>query len=791
MEETLRISVRELVAFTYFQEDILPAADVRDLLTGTRAHRARQEKQEGKAECSLKHVFEVAGEGVLVFGRMDAFTDGDEPFVEEIKLSAWKEDGPLPEHRAQALCYAAMVAEEKACERVRFSVCYVNEQGDKLREFAETLDAGVLLAEIGALLAPWVAFAKRERAHRGRRDESLRTLGFPFESYRMGQRELAVQVYTAISRKKRLFASLPTGTGKSAAVLYPALKAMSEGKTGKILYLTARNTARQSPLNALERMRTQGMHARVTVLTAKEKLCPKPARCHPDDCPRAKGHYLRQGKAIDALLNAGPCCWTDEAIIRAADAHNICPFELALALTELADVVLMDMNYAFDPFAQLKRLFQRRRDLTLLIDEAHHAVERVRESLSGELDSRELSRLRADFGKAAGRKNAYYRALSDVIRILRALAPAENVGATGNALDAYASEAGRKEAAGSSVVIEERLQEPPEGVVAAAQRLLDEALALFAHPVRDGAAMAGVSETVRLCLPFLYAAEHLDEDYAVLLSGRGRERALLLYCLLPAKEITRVTKTMRGTVFFSATLTPLPAMKQLLGGGEEDACFSLPSPFPPSHLAVVRRRVSTRYLERENSAETVAASIAEAVEARPGKYIAYFPSYAYLRLVLERLDESALPPLWVQQRDMGDEDRENFLAAFEAEETPKLGLCVLGGLFSEGIDLPGDRLVGVIVVGVGLPTPSQRLRAIQACYARHFGDGFAYACRIPAMHKVLQAGGRVIRTDEDRGLILLLDERYYQRDYEALLPPEWHIRNENLKLAVRELEEAQ
>ena len=160
-------------------------------------------------------------------------------------------------------------------------------------------------------------------------------------------------------------------------------------------------------------------------------------------------------------------------------------------------------------------------------------------------------------------------------------------------------------------------------------------------------------------------------------------------------------------------------------------------------------------------------------------------------MVLERLDESALPPLWVQQRDMGDEDRENFLAAFEAEETPKLGLCVLGGLFSEGIDLPGDRLVGVIVVGVGLPTPSQRLRAIQACYARHFGDGFAYACRIPAMHKVLQAGGRVIRTDEDRGLILLLDERYYQRDYEALLPPEWHIRNENLKLAVRELEEAQ
>lgn len=757
MEETFRVSVRDLVSFSFFPADITPSGDPSVLLTGTRAHQARQAEAGGRAEQTVKRIFEVDGIRLLLFGRIDAFTDGAVPLVEEIKLGTQAGD-LLEEHRAQAVCYAAMVALEKPCEHVRVRVCYVDAAGAVLRQYEETLSAMQLQENVLLLLTPYAAFAAREAAHRHRRDESLLTLPFPFQQYRTGQRELAVQVYTAITRKKRLFATLPTGTGKSAAVLYPALKALGEGKTGKLVYLTSRNTARQSPLSALTLMMKQGLKARCTVLTAKETLCPAPTRCHPDFCPRARGHYLRQEAAVAELLQMEHPLWTDEVITAAADLHNLCPFELAVTLTTLADVLLMDLNYVFDPFAQMKRL---PRNSTLLVDEAHHCVDRVRESLSGSLHSGELRRLRAAFGKVAGRSNPFYRSLSALIHALCALAPNQ------------------------SERFESRLSTPPDDITALAQEAMVRAGEQLSHALGMGEAVA----TLRLCLAFLYAAEHLDEDYAILLEGHGRERCLTLYCLLPGKEIARQTKARRGAVFFSATLSPLSAMKRLLGGEEADACFSLPSPFPTEHLAVIRRRIDTRYHQREQSAQAIAQVIGEAVRARPGSYIAFFPSYAYLSLVLDRLDENTLPPLWVQRRVMTDGEREAFLAEFMAGGGARLGLCVLGGLFSEGIDLPGSRLIGAIIVGVGLPTPSARLNAIQDCYQRHFGDGYAYACRIPAMHKVLQAAGRVIRSESDRGMVLLLDDRYYQPEYESLLPPEWRLESGDIRRAARKLEE--
>ena len=755
MGESFRVSVRELVAFSCFPPDIMPSADVEGMLAGAQAHRARQRDAEGEKEKALRHVFSCLGAEVLVFGRMDLFRDGDEPFVEEIKLGAGARKEPQRAHRAQAICYAAMVALEKPCGQVRLCVSYVDGDGTVLSRHEESLSDAELEKAVLELLEPWTAFALREREHCLARDESLRALAFPYDAYRKGQRELAVQVYTAIRRKKRLFATLPTGTGKSAAVLYPALKAMCEGLTGKVVYLTARNTARQSPVNTLERLCRQGMRARCTVLTAKEKLCPAPTRCHPDFCPRAAGHYLRQGDGVAELLACPDAVWTDERIRETAERHNLCPFELALALVELADVVLMDLNYAFDPFAQVKRLFQRRRDITLLVDEAHHAVERVRESLSGALDSRELARLRALSGRELGRKTAYYRALTALIRALRALGEGEER-------------------------FERTLEALPEGLVQKAQDVFFQAAAQGGEGAMDAA---------RMCLGFRYALEHLDEDYAILLEGERRERTLTLYCLLPGDEIARVTRNLRGTVFFSATLDPLPAMKRLLGGDGEDACFSLPSPFDPRHLAVVRRRIATGYARREDTAGEIAAALCELTAVRPGSYIAFFPSYAYLNLVLRRLQElPGLPDLYVQRRDMGEEERGAFLEAFERQDGPRLGLCVLGGLFSEGIDLPGERLIGAAVIGMGLPTPSARLSAIRACYQRHFGDGFAYACRIPGMHKVLQAAGRVVRSEEDRGMVLLLDERYYDPVYAALLPASWRLWDEDIARAAKELE---
>jgi len=281
----------------------------------------------------------------------------------------------------------------------------------------------------------------------------------------------------------------------------------------------------------------------------------------------------------------------------------------------------------------------------------------------------------------------------------------------------------------------------------------------------------------------------LDEDYAILLERHGKERVLTLYCLLPGKEIARITKNLRGTVFFSATLSPLPAMKQLLGGNEEDACFALLSPFPSQNLQVVRKRIDTRYAQRDATAKAIADAIVRLIRLHPGNTIAFFPSYAYLELVRRELEGYDLPAMWVQSKEMGEKERAEFLAAFENTAEPLFGLCVLGGLFSEGIDLPGDRLVNAVIVGVGLPVPSARINAVRACYQKHFGDGFAYACRIPGMQKVQQAAGRVIRSETDKGMVLLLDDRYYDAEYQALLPSEWLIWNEDIQRAAKTLEE--
>lgn len=779
-EPGFRVSVRDLVEFSYFPEDILPTAGMEDLWAGTRAHQARQKQQQGEVERPLNRRFCCLGESITVYGRMDAFTPGEVPLVEEMKLARPHSvpRAAFPAHRAQALCYAAIIAEEEGASQVRFRVSYVRESGQVLAAFEEQLDREALWEEFQGMLEKYMAFLLAERAHQQRRDASIEALDFPFPQYRQGQREMAAQVYTAIARKRRLFASLPTGTGKSAAVLFPALKALARGKTAKIVYLTARTTARQSPLAALERMVDQGLRARVMTLSAKEKLCPGFARCHPDDCPRAKGHYLRQEVAIREIEEGGGI-WTDQRILEVAQNHEVCPFELALALTERADVALMDLNYAFDPFAQLKRLFQKRRDMTLLVDEAHHLVDRVRENLSGSLDSRMLRDCRREFGKRIGRKHPYYGALGKLLAALRDLSLEEaGSGGRDGGDQAEAAPLDRQE-------LEPREKEGtlaalPTEVQEAAQALCLCAYELLASPLPDSRVMEDVSDTLRLCATFLSAAQRLDEDYAILLTHHGKERAVELYCLLPAKEIAKVTKRLRGTVFFSATMAPLSATKNLLGGEEEDACFALPSPFPAENLAVVRRRVNTRYLAREESAQQVARSIAQVVGLRPGKYIAYFPSYAYLRLIARHLEQMELPSLLVQSQEMDEAARQAFLEAFTVDERPKLGLCVLGSLFSEGIDLPGEQLIGAIIVGVGLPVPSLRLRTVQACYSQHFGDGFAYACRIPGMQKVVQAAGRVIRSQEDRGLILLLDERYYQREYAQLLPEHWRIQNESI-----------
>ena len=741
-DQPLRASVRRMVEFSLRGGDLLPARAAA-MAEGSAAHRARQSAVEAVCERPVRWQGACDGVDAEIQGRIDLLWEQEEPpCVDELKLIP--EDGPLPgealpAHRMQAVCYGFMLCRELDLPRVRVRVSYVTMRGTVRAAFEETLTEAETEATFFGMLRPLAAWHRLQCDYIKRRNAALAALTFPYPQYRPGQREMAVQVYTAKERKKRLFATLPTGTGKSAAALFPALKALGAGKTRQIFYLTARGTAQLSALDAVRRM--EGGALRATVIVAREKCCPvSPMRCHPDHCPRARGYYDRE---LPALLEAcGLDRWDQDAIAEICERRQLCPFEFSLALCEISDVVICDYNYVFDPLVSLKRIIGQGIPVTLLMDEAHNLAGRAREMLSASLDSRALAALRRETGKLHGRKSPLYLAMTALLHPLRAF-----------------------EAEASA----DALRAPLEQLIdCMAQRL--------SEPQADG-----FTDVFRLLLQFRMALDRLREqptDYAVLTDGTSRERALTLLCLNVSDHLRSTTKRMTGCVYFSATLAPLAEMRALLGGDPEDALFALPSPFPPERLLVLCGGVDTRYQRRQDSAGAVARDILALCTARAGRYAAYFPSYAYLLMIREQIE--ALRPdllLNVQSPGMGPEAREAFLERMRTAEGTLLSMCVLGGIFSEGIDLPGSQLIGAVIVGVGLPQVNPAQEALRAYYQQALGDGFAYAYRYPGMQKVAQAAGRVIRSEDDAGVVLLLDARYRESAYRTLLPPHFQVRD--------------
>lgn len=749
--EELRISVRELVEFTYHGDDIRPGGTIKNMQEGMLGHKARQNLL-GLAWTAEKPVStRVTMEDetpwvLLVAGRMDAWREAP-PCVEEIKLWQGKEPPavPLDAHWAQCVCYGAIVCREEDRETVGLRVTYVDRHGKVRACFEADQTAAQCTAQFDALAASYIARERLRRAHVLERDRSLRGLRFPYPAYRAGQREMAVQVYTAIKRRRRLFASMPTGTGKSSAALFPALKALGEGLTNQLYYLTARTTQRQAALEAVERMRSQDLRLWVLTLNAKEKQCPRPTLCHPDWCPRAKGHFLRDQAALNEMLACQD--WTGEAVRAMADKHDLCPFEFALSLAELADVVICDYNYAFDPAVHIQRVFDRRGDVTLLVDEAHNLLSRTRDMLSGTLDGPALRRLRRGVDKMVGRKHPLYKALTELLKRMGDLVLPE----------------GAREG---------RVPQLPAGMIDAAEDAVDALSAAGQERIAWGEVSEDMGSALRELFSFLRTQRREQSGYAYLVQGTRDYRVTAL-ALDIASHLQEVTAPLRGVIYFSATFSPLADMKLLLGGEEEDACFAMPSPFPPERLLVVQESVNTRYQHREATAGHIAARIRLMIDAHPGKYIVYFPSFAYLRQVAALLDEL---PCQCQQPDMTDADRQAFLAPYLHGDVSVLSLCVLGGVFAEGIDLPGTALDGVMVVGVGLPQVNLFQETLREYYEQTLGRGFAYAYQIPGMQKVAQAVGRVIRTETDRGVALLLDDRYAQVAYQALCPAHWQLR---------------
>ena len=815
---SIRLPVRQLVEF------LLRTGSIDSRFTGfdranegARIHRKLQ-KAAGdgyQAEVFLSAPYTAAGICFTVEGRADGiFTDETGTVViDEIKTTAVPAEEITEEmnpcHWAQGMVYGAIYAAQQNLEKLTVRLTYYQIDADQIVRFARSFTQAELARFLQQLLEQYAPWAQRQLDWQARRSQSLAALSFPFAAYRPGQRALAGEVYRACRAGRaegrkggtRIFCQAPTGIGKTMSALFPALKAMGEGNGEKLFYLTARNTTQSAAEDALARLRAAqpGLAVRSVTLTAKEKACLHPdaegrPACLPEACPYANGYYDRIKDALAALLD-GSGSFDRAALADTARQFSVCPFELGLDLSEWCDVVIGDYNYLFDPVVHLRRFFDAAGDWLFLVDEAHNLPDRARAMYSARFCKSSLTEAKRALGKGrSSLKTALTRADKLLLEVRRACVQAaprrspdiqEAPEAVEPAQQSLLPAA--EEAAAQAFALPEALF-AQDGTVFLQQlpAALPGALRAVQAPLQDwleqnpeDAAHAQLLELYFALQDFARAADRYDSHFVTQLSARGSELEVQLLCLDPAPFMDASLAAGRSAALFSATLTPPGYYRSVLGCPEARA-VALPSPFPPENLGLYcLPGISTRYRHREASVPAVAEALAALARGKTGNYLAFFPSYAYLQQVHE-VFAARFPEVetLVQQRSLDDAARAAFLARFAPHpHKTLLGFGVMGGIFGEGVDLAGDRLIGCAIVGVGLPQVNPQQEMLRRYYEQQSGCGFDYAYRYPGMNKVLQAAGRVVRTPQDKGVVLLLDDRFAQPETTRLFPPHWrHIR---------------
>ena len=756
----VRISVRNLVEFILRNGDLVSGSGTSDkeaMLKGSRLHRKIQ-KQMGshyQPEVSLKKDTEYADLILRVEGRADGIFLQDEQFcIDEIK-GVYKKlelmEEPVLVHRAQALCYAWIYLDAHDLEKIDIQMTYAHLDTEVIKRFRETLTRAELkqwYEELTDSYHKWLAY---QIEWRKKRNESMENLEFPFE-YRKGQREMVSGIYHAISKKEQIFIQAPTGVGKTMSAVFPAVRAIGQGMAETVFYLTARTITRTVAQDAFEILRDRGLLFKVVTITAKEKLCfcDKP-ECDPEKCPYAKGHYDRINDAVYELWTTEQS-FDRETLLRHAQKWQVCPFEMSLDLAIWMDGVICDYNYVFDPNVCLKRFFGENvsGNYLFLIDEAHNLVDRGREMYSASICLNDVIETRK-FVKPYSQK--LWKKLGKVKKQMEELRQncgewkvQENAGVLPISLLSMQGE------------LDQLLEEPP------AQEVVDGILDFY-FEVRD----------------FLNISELVDDNYVVYTAFDENGRFYMkLFCVNPAENLQKCLDKGNSTVFFSATLLPLQYYRKMLSTRSENFGMYVESPFEQKkRCLMICRDVSSKYTRRGyEEYRKIAEYIARMSWQKKGNYMVFFPSYRLMEDVYQ-VYQDEFSVSWVrcisQHASMTELEREEFLEKFteETEET-LVGFCVMGGIFSEGIDLIGDRLIGAAVVGTGLPQVNCEREILKGYYDEKGEQGFDYAYRYPGMNKVLQAAGRVIRTKEDTGAILLMDERFLNRDYRNLFPREWN-----------------
>lgn len=777
--DTVELSVRELCGAAFTVGSLDCAARGGDICErgalGSAIHKRIQSsyKQGYHSEVALRNTSKLDDLYYFVSGRADGIICKDGVYtVDEIKTVSGKHFA-MPDkgiHVAQLFCYAYMFCRTKDLDGVNTRLTYYSTDDGEIRYSDRYMSCEELRRYYMGLLSA-VSFRAgllREK-YRDRMPSAARAV-FPYKELRETQREMIKECYLDIKHGCRLFCQAPTGIGKTISTLYPSVRAMGEGAADKIFYLTSKASIRREAFSAAEKLRTSGARLRTCVITAKEQICLCGAKrysrvssnCRPDVCPYAVGYYDKRELALSELVSTFHE-YSRERIEETARKYMICPYELSLDLSELCDIIICDYNYVFSPLVYLRRYFDgdEREKYIFLVDEAHDLPDRARDMFSARISAR-------DFYSLEDRLSAYG---SEHAKLCSACG---KIGERFERLRLICGETVRKDGEGREIgyCLSRKL---PEGITEALLAFLKVCDA-WLRQNEESELYSTVEELSMKLHELEKISECYDERYVTFINVCGENTTLLVYCLDPSAMLSAALERAVATVMFSATLTPAEYFAEILGGGERAVSVSFPSPFPPENLCLAAvDSISTRFEDRERSYRAISSCIAATVSARSGNYIAFFPSYNYMEQVY-KIFHAKYPKVKtvVQSRGMNPSDKEGFLDFFKEDDKLRIGFCVLGGSFSEGIDLPGKRLIGTMIVGVGLPGISDERNIIRDYYEeKSVGSGYDYSYVYPGMNSVLQAVGRVIRRQDDKGIAVLIDDRYADAKYRALFPKEW------------------
>ncbi|EPC02003.1 hypothetical protein L861_20335 [Litchfieldella anticariensis FP35 = DSM 16096] len=754
------VAVRSLCEFTAKAGDLdhrfTPSPTAQEGIAGHALVTGRR-GDDYETEVALAGEYESLG----VSGRADGY-DPTINCLEEIKTYRGSlermGDNQRALHWAQVKVYGALLCRQRELAQVTVTLVYLDIATGRETRLTEHAATEELQAFFTEQCQRFLAWAEQEAAHRQQRDAALRELRFPHPEFRHGQRALAEAVYKAASTGRHLMVQAPTGIGKTLGTLFPLLTAMPRQALDRLFFLTMKTTGRRLVLEALSTLggksQERELSLRVLELVARDKACEHPDKtCHGEACPLARGFYDRLPEARQAAIDSSGIL--DQAALREiAREHDVCPYYLGQEMARWSDLVVGDVNHYFDVSAMLFALTQANDwRVAVLVDEAHNLVERARGMYSATLDQQRINVLRRQAPPALSKPlGRVARRWSELLK------------------DVGPDESGSREAPEYHV-----LKAPPQGMINALQQAGSAVTDyLGEHPAGVD---TGLQEFLFEALHFCRLAERFGEHSLFDVTRHGRGRAVLtLRNVVPADFLSPRLAASRSTVLFSATLSPSHYYRDLLGLPLDAPWLEVDSPFAGHQLDVrTQRTISTRFRDRDASIVPIVATLAEQYRRLPGNYLAFFSSFAYLEAVLARFrTEHPDVVTWTQTRGMRETERQAFIDGF-VPGGRGIGFAVLGGAFAEGIDLPGERLIGAFIATLGMPPFDAVNEQLRERMQARFGRGYDYTYHYPGITKVVQAAGRVIRDPEDRGVVVLMDDRFTRPEVKALLPGWWNL----------------